>query len=150
MQIFFSPIMDRDMSLVTRDHVSSGYSELIHWGWVAHIYGSVKLPAWVQIYKGLLLGQHQAIIGSDLERLVAWSAPSHYLNQCGNIVNLTHRNKLKWNIDQNSYIFNQGNAFEIGVCKMLAILFRPQCLTLWGLIMLYTSVEYWINIDLCN
>ena len=29
--------------------------------------------------------------------LVAWSVPSHYLNQCWNIVNWTLRNKLQWN-----------------------------------------------------
>ena len=36
---------------------------------------------------------------------MAWSAPSHYLNQCWNIVNWTIRNKLQWNINQNSNIF---------------------------------------------
>ena len=29
--------------------------------------------------------------------LVAWSVPSHYLNQCWNIVHWTLRNKLQWN-----------------------------------------------------
>ena len=52
--------------------------------------------------------------------------PSHYLNQCWHIVNCTHRNKLQWNFNQNSYIFIQQNAFE-NVRKMLAILSRPQC-----------------------
>ena len=37
--------------------------------------------------------------------LVACSAPSHYLNQCRNIVNCTFRNKLQWNFNQNSNIF---------------------------------------------
>ena len=32
--------------------------------------------------------------------LVAWSAPSHYLNQCWHIVNWTLRNKLQWNHNQ--------------------------------------------------
>ena len=36
-----------------------------------------------------------AIIGSD-----NGSAPSHYLNQCKNIVNLTIRNKIQWNLMQ--------------------------------------------------
>ena len=34
--------------------------------------------------------------------------PSHYLNQCWNIL----WNKLKWNFIRNSYIFVQENAFE--------------------------------------
>ena len=34
--------------------------------------------------------------------LVACSAPSHYLNQCWNIVNCTHGNKLQWNFNRNS------------------------------------------------
>ena len=59
--------------------------------------------------------------------LVAYSAPSHYLNQCWNIVNWTLRNKLKWNLNQNSYIFIQENAFENVVWEMAAILSGPQC-----------------------
>ena len=42
--------------------------------------------------------------------LVAWPAPSHYLNQCWNIVNLTPRDKLQWNFNRNS---------------------RPQCVDTW-------------------
>ena len=39
----------------------------------------------------------------------------------------TLRNKLQWNLKQNSHIFSQENAFENIVCKMAAILSRPQC-----------------------
>ena len=39
--------------------------------------------------------------------LVAWTEPSHYLNQCWNIVNWTLRNKLHWNFNRNSNIFVQ-------------------------------------------
>ena len=46
------------------------------------------------------------------EWLFAWTAPSHYLNQCWNIVKWTLRNKLQWNFDRNSYIFVTQNAFE--------------------------------------
>ena len=53
--------------------------------------------------------------------------PSHYLNQCWNIVNRTLRNKLQWNRKRNSYTFIQENAFEDVVWKMAAILPRPQC-----------------------
>ena len=38
--------------------------------------------------------------------------PSHYLNQCWNIINLTLRNTFQWNFIWNSYIFIQ-NAFKI-------------------------------------
>ena len=53
--------------------------------------------------------------------------PSHYLNQCWNIVNLTLGNKLQWNLNRNSFIFIQENAFENNVWKMSAILSWPQC-----------------------
>ena len=31
-------------------------------------------------------------------------SPSHYLNQCCNIIDRTYRNKLQWNLNQNVYI----------------------------------------------
>ena len=58
--------------------------------------------------------------------LVAWSAPSHYQNQCWNIVNKTLRNELQWIFCRNSNIFIQENAFESVVCEKAAILSRPQ------------------------
>ena len=57
---------------------------------------------------------------------------SHYLNQCWDIVNWTLRDKLKWNLNRNSHIFIQENAFENVVWKMAAILSRPQCVNLWA------------------
>ena len=33
-----------------------------------------------------------------------WSAPSHYLNQCWDIVKWSFRNKLQWNLQRKSYI----------------------------------------------
>ena len=62
-----------------------------------------------------------SILGSDNGRLVAWSAPSHYLNQYWDIVNLTLGNKLQWNLNRNEYIFIQENAFENVVWKLAAI-----------------------------
>ena len=62
------------------------------------------------------------IIGSD-----NGLSPSHYLNQCWNIVNWTLRNKLQWNINRNSYIFIQENAFKNIIWKKAAILSRPRC-----------------------
>ena len=58
--------------------------------------------------------------------LVAWSAPSPYLNQWWNIVNWTLKNKRQ----QNSHIFIKENAFENIFCEMAAILSRPQCVNL--------------------
>ena len=57
------------------------------------------------------------IIGSDNELS---PAPSH-LNHCWKIVNPNLRNKFQWNLNGNSYIFIQENAFENVVCEMAAI-----------------------------
>ena len=61
---------------------------------------------------------------------MAWTAPSHYLNQCWNIVNWTLRNKLQWNFNRTSYIFIQENALVNVVCEMASILSRPQCVNM--------------------
>ena len=53
--------------------------------------------------------------------------PSHYLNQCWNIINWTLGNKLQWNFNRNSYIFIHENALKIVVWKKATILSRPQC-----------------------
>ena len=58
---------------------------------------------------------------------LSWSAPSHYLKQCWNIVNWTLRNKLQWNFNRNADIFFHETALESVVCEMAAILSRPQC-----------------------
>ena len=57
--------------------------------------------------------------------------PSHYLNQCWNIVNWTLRNKFQLNFYRNAYIFIQENALENGVCEMAAFLSGPQCVKGW-------------------
>ena len=80
---------------------------LTHWGRVTHICVS-KLT----------------IIDSDN----GLSLPSHYLNQCWNIVNWILRNKLQWNFIWKSDIFIQENALENVVCEMASILSQPQCL----------------------
>ena len=75
------------------------HNGLTHWGWVTYICVSKPGPA-----------------------------PSHYLNQCRNIVDWTLGNKLQWNLNPNSDIFIQENATENVVWKMAAILFQPQCI----------------------
>ena len=67
------------------------------------------------------------IIDSDNGLYVAWPAPTHYLNQCWNIVNSNIRNKLQCNLKRNSCIFIRENAFENVVCEKASILSRPQC-----------------------
>ena len=59
--------------------------------------------------------------------LVAWSVPSHYLNQSWNIVNRRLRSKLQWNFNPILFVFIQENGTENVVWKMAAILYRPQC-----------------------
>ena len=76
------------------------------WGWMTHI--------WVP---------NLAIIGS----VNGYSAPSHYPNQCWNIVNSTPRNNFQWNFNQNSYISIRENAFQNAICKMAHILSQLQC-----------------------
>ena len=39
---------------------------------------------------------------------------------------LNLKNKLQWNVNQNSYIFTQENVFENVVCEVAAILPLPQ------------------------
>ena len=46
---------------------------------------------------------------------------------CWNIVNWKPWNKLRCNVNRNSYIFIHENPFENVVWKMAAILSRPQC-----------------------
>ena len=53
--------------------------------------------------------------------LVTCSAPSHYLNQCWNIVNWTFRNKLQWIFNRNTNIFVHEIAFENVVCDMASM-----------------------------
>ena len=59
-----------------------------------------------------------------------WTAPSHSLNQCWDIVNWTHGNKHQWNSNQNSYILIQEKAFENVVWKIAAILSWLQCVNI--------------------
>ena len=59
--------------------------------------------------------------------LVAWAAPSHYLNQCWHVVNWTIRNKLQWIFNYNTCIYIEENTLENVVWEMAAILSRPQC-----------------------
>ena len=64
----------------------------------------------------------------SLVQIMAWHlAPSHYLNQCWNIVNWNLRNRPQWNINRISYIFIQENlnAFQAGKLNFFGT--RPNC-----------------------
>ena len=92
---------------------------------------------------------------------------SHYLNQCWIIVNWTLRNKLQWNLNPNSNVFIQENAFESVVCETVAILSWPQCVkyifwwrihihnyiyVIWIKLYIYIEIKYYIYatwINLC-
>ena len=56
--------------------------------------------------------------------LVTHLAPNHYLNQCW-LVSLTNMNKLLWNLNKNTDISFQENAFEYVVYNVTAILSSP-------------------------
>ena len=61
--------------------------------------------------------------------------PSHYLNQCWDIVNWTLRIKLRWNFNQNTKLFIHKHASEHKhiVFEMAVILSRRRwVLTHWG------------------
>ena len=82
---------------------------LTHWGQGMHICVS-KLTI-IGSDNGLLLGQCQAFIWTNIVKIVNW----------------TLGNKLQGNLNQNLNIFIQKNAFENVVWKMAAILSGPQC-----------------------
>ena len=64
---------------------------------------------------------------------VTWPAPSHYLNQCCNIVNWTLRNKFQWHLNR--------NALKNVVWKMAAILSRPQCVKTYLMVQCHQSLH---------
>ena len=83
-------------------------NHLTHWGRVTHICVSeLTNHHWFRQW------------------LVAWPAPSHYLNQCWNIVNWTIGNKFQWNINRNDTF-----SFKKIHLKMLPGKWRPFCLGL--------------------
>ena len=86
-----------------------GHNVLTHWGWVTHIcIGNLTI---IGLDNGLSPGRRQAIIWTN----------------AGILLIRQTRNKLQWNVDQNSNIFIHENAFESVLCEMASILSRPQC-----------------------
>ena len=116
--------------------------QLSHCGWMAHICVSKRSHHWFRQW------------------LVAWSAPSYYLNQFWYIANWNRRNKLRWNINRKAYIYIQELHLVMSSGK-----WRPFCLGLDALTatktLLSTSVirksvlwDTWLgtahNIDPCR
>ena len=62
----------------------------------------------------------------------AEQVPSHYLNRCWVIVQLTLKNKLQWNSNQNAKLFIHENAFQNAVCEMASILSRVNELNMFS------------------
>ena len=84
---------------------SLSHNELIYWSLLT-LFGSIDK------------GQHWW-----MEWLIACSLPSHYLNQCWLIFCYTLRNKLQWNLTQDTNMFIKVNSFENFVYKKCSIFF---------------------------
>ena len=63
---------------------------------------------------------------------VAFSVPSHYLNQCLVIVHWTLRNKLQWNFNQNTKIFILENTSKNSISETAAIFSWGISVNIWG------------------
>ena len=61
--------------------------------------------------------------GSALVQIMAYSAPSHYVDQCWHIVKWTRQNKLQWNFNQNTKHFTHENASKY----ISSVKWRPFC-----------------------
>ena len=70
--------------------------------------------------------------------LVAWPMPSHYPNQCRNIVNRALRNEFQWNLSQNVY-----SSVHL---KMFSRKWQPFCVVLNVLADRLYSIDYWVMI----
>ena len=71
--------------------------------------------------------------------------PSHYLNQCWNIVNLNLRNTFQWILKRNSYIFIHKNPFENVIWKMAVILAQLECVHYWIVVKQITNHYLYID-----
>ena len=108
--------------------------------YLSHMTNGIFCENWVNIIAADALLTHLPLVPHRCIRelthlwwwLVAWSTPSHYLNQCWHIVNWTLRNKLQWNSNQNTKLFIHENAFQNVIWEMAAILFRRRWVNAQG------------------
>ena len=67
------------------------------------------------MYRFGLLRPHESYMrpwnNNHSDNALVWPAPSHYLNQCWNIVNWTVGNNLQWNLYRKLYIFIKKKCF---------------------------------------
>ena len=88
--------------------------------------GSCYNGSWLYLLTHLPIVPHICISESGQHWfkfwLVTYRAPSHYLNQCCAIVNMTLGNKLQWHFNLNTKLFIQENA-----SKILSVKRRPFC-----------------------
>ena len=68
---------------------------------------------------------------------------SHYLNQCRLYCQCTLKNKIQWNLEENSNILIHENAFQNNACKMVSILSRTQCVNFWYCSIIFLTVPAW-------
>ena len=95
---------------VTRSSSAMILTRLTHWGRVTHI--PVDKLAIIGSDNGLLPGQHQAIIWSNVGILLIGPLGTNF---------------SEFNFNNDSNILIQENAFESAICKIMVILSWPQC-----------------------
>ena len=62
------------------------------------------------------------------------------------IISWIYRNKLQWNLYRNTKLFCHENIFEIAICKIATILFKPLCVnSLWP-----GDTIWWQRSDICS
>ena len=111
------------------------YSATLPWYWLSWGGNRMWMDLTLYVLKGFLThwGQVMRICVSKISHhwfrqgLGACLAPSYYLNQCWLIVSWSLGNDIQWNFNQKFNIFIPENVFENVICKMMAILSRPQC-----------------------
>ena len=101
------------------------------WEWISSLISHLIMDVISYPCLGLKL-IHVSNKGPDVNSLcpVAYSAASHYLNQCWLFVNLTNRNNIQWNFNRKWDRFIKKNAFENVICKLVTVLSRPQYISL--------------------
>ena len=67
----------------------------------------------------------------------------HYLNQHWIILIWTLRNKLQWNLNKNTTVFIQQNAFENVICKMAAIFFSENGTWREPGMAVFACIDFW-------
>ena len=83
----------------------------------------IGLAQYIYIYNLVALNYQNCVVMA-----CHFSAPRQYRRQCWLIVNWTSGNKFQYDLHQSTTILILKYDFEYIVCKMTAILSRPQCI----------------------